>query len=183
MKKVTCCLAFGAACLLSAFDSHAQPSMGSAFGKGTNVINIGVGVGTTLYSSGSSGTFPPITASYERGIANGRFGIGGRITHTGAKWGGKQNYIRYSYTVVGVRGDYQFYTTDKLDTYGGLMLGYDLVTDQWHGDEDPGYKASGSSVAYSLFTGARYYLSPRIGRFGELGYGIAVLNPGLASKC
>jgi len=104
------------------------------------------------------------------------------IAHTGAKYGNKEDYLKYSYTVIGVRGNYHFYTTDKLDTYGGLMLGYDVVTDKWHGTGSADYKGSGSEAACSLFVGARYYFAPGIAVFAELGYSIAILNLGIAFK-
>lgn len=177
-KNILAALALATLCATA----RAQATGTPVFDKGTNVINLGIGLGTTLYGSGYDGTFPPITIAYERGIANGQFGIGGYLAHTGARYGDKHDYLKYAYTVIGIRGDYHFYMTDKLDTYGGLMLGYDIVTDKWHGEGEPVYKDSGSEAAYSLFVGARYYFAPSIGAFAELGYGIAVLNLGLAFK-
>src|SRR5690242_15284959 len=116
MKKYTLSLLLGAVALLFTFSSQAQSTDGSAFTKGSNIINLGIGLGTTLYATGYSGSFPPISISYDHGIANGRFGIGGYLAHTAAKWGDKQDYWKFSYTVIGVRGDYHFYTTDKFDT-------------------------------------------------------------------
>lgn len=46
-----------------------------SFDKGSNLINLGIGIGTTLYGSGYFGSFPPVSISYEQGIANGRWGI------------------------------------------------------------------------------------------------------------
>lgn len=177
MKK--CTLIVGMFMTLFAIQSNAQSE--TCFHKGSSVINLGVGLGTTLYSAGYSGSFPPISISYEQGIANGRWGIGGYLAHTGAKYGDKSDYWKFSYTVIGARGDYHFYTTDKLDAYGGLILGYDIVSDKWHGEGDGDeYKASGSSIVFAPFVGARYYFSTHIGAFAELGYGIAWLNLGLA---
>lgn len=92
----------------------------------------------------------------------------------------KNDYWRYSYTIIGVRGDYHFYTTDKLDTYGGLMLGYDIVSDKRHGEGDGAdSNASGSDASFSIYVGGRYFFNPHIGAFAELGYGIAWLNLGM----
>jgi hypothetical protein len=181
MKKYRLSLILGAALLLFAIGAQAQSSDATTFTKGTSVINVGIGLGTTLYGSGYTGSFPPISVSYEHGIADGRFGIGGYLAHTASKWGDSKDYWKFSYTVIGVRGDYHFYTTDKLDTYGGLMLGYDIVTDKWHGEgEESSWSGSGSGVAYSLFVGGRYYFNQHIGVFAELGYGVAWLNLGVA---
>ena len=166
------------ALLLFAVRSQAQTS--GCFDKGSSVINFGIGLGTTLYGSGYTGSFPPISVSYERGIADGRWGIGAYLAHTGAKYGDKSDYWKFSYTVIGARGDYHFYTTDKLDTYGGVILGYDIVSDKWHGEgESEEYDASGSSAVFAPFVGGRYYFSQHVGVFAELGYGIAWLNLGL----
>ncbi len=180
MKKYTFTMILGMATLLFAVKSQAQTEGSKVFQKGSSIINLGVGIGTTLYGSGYTGTFPPISLSYEKGIANGRWGVGGFLAHTGAKYGDKHNYWKYSYTIIGVRGDYHFYTTDKLDTYGGVMLGYDIVSDKWHGEgEEEVYNDSGSDASFSIFVGGRYFFSPNIGGFAELGYGIAWLNLGL----
>jgi hypothetical protein len=181
MKKYKLSLLLAAAALLCTLSSQAQSTDGTAFTKGSNIINLGIGIGTTLYGSGYTGSFPPISVSYERGIADGRFGIGGYLAHTSAKYGDKEDYWKYSYTVIGARGDYHFYTTDKLDTYGGVMLGYDIVNDKWHGGGEAGsYSASGSAAVFSIFVGGRYYFSQHVGAFAELGYGVAWLNLGLA---
>lgn len=180
MKKYTLTLILSAATLLFAFKSQAQTN-GKCFEKGSSIINLGIGIGTTLYGTGYTGTFPPISVSYEKGIANGRWGIGGFLAHTGAKYGDKTDYWKFSYTIIGIRGDYHFYTNEKLDTYGGVMLGYDIVSDKWHGEgEGNDFNASASTASFSIFVGGRYYFSDHIGVFAELGYGIAWLNLGLA---
>lgn len=181
MKKHTITFILGMAALMISFHGQAQSTGPKCFEKGTGILNLGVGIGATLYGSGYRASFPPISLSYEKGIANGRFGIGGLLAHTGAKYGDKSEYWKYSYTIIGVRGDYHFYTTDKLDTYGGAMLGYDIVTDKWHGEgSGDDYHDSGSSASFSIFVGGRYFFNPHVGVFAELGYGIAWLNIGIA---
>lgn len=181
MKKYGLTLILGMGALLLTLSTSAQNTPAKCFDKGSGIINLGIGLGTTLYSSGYSGAFPPVSISYEKGIANGRWGVGGYLAHTGARYGEKPDYWKFSYTVIGVRGDYHFYTTDKLDTYGGIILGYDIVSDKWHGEGDgDSYKASGSEVIFAPFIGGRYYFGDHIGVFAELGYGIAWLNLGLA---
>lgn len=180
MKKYTFTFILGIATLLFAIQSQAQTSDVKCFDKSSGIINLGIGLGTTLYGTGYNGTFPPVSLSYEHGIANGRFGVGGYLAHTGAKWGDKDDYWKFSYTVIGARGAYHFYTTDKLDTYGGVILGYDIVSDKWHGSgEENTYHASAGGMVFSPFVGARYFFAQHIGGFAELGYGIAWLNLGL----
>lgn len=127
------------------------------FQKGTTVLNLGVGVGSHI----------PVEASFEHGIVdglikreNGSIGIGGYVG-----W-----YNRNSFG-LGVRGAFHYQFVDKLDTYAGLMLGYDI-----HGG------TSASSLFPSAFAGARYYFVPSLAVYSELGYGISYLSVGLALK-
>lgn len=165
--------------------SHAQNSDQQTFGLGTKVVNVHLGIGSTLYSSGFKGTFPPISISYEQGIADGKWGVGGYLARTAAKWGYGGDFWKYSYTTIGARGAYHFYNTDKIDAYGGLMLGYNVVSSKWTGDSDDDYKdykASSSGLGYALFVGGRYYVADHIALSAELGYGIAILNIGASFK-
>lgn len=85
MQKLTKCFVAGLILFSFSLFAKAQSIEGAAFQKGSNVINLGIGIGTTLFGSGYHGTFPPPTLAYERGIANRRFGIGSYLAHTGAK--------------------------------------------------------------------------------------------------
>ncbi len=185
MKTISTAISFCFLLVLTSQSLVAQTTEDAAFGLGTKVVNIHLGLGSTLYSAGFKGTFPPIAISYEQGIADGKWGVGGYISRTGSKWGDGEDWWKYSYTTIGARGAYHFYTTDKLDTYGGLMLGYNIVSSKWSGSSDDGYrnfKASSSGVGYAIFVGGRYYFSDNIGVSAELGYGIAVLSLGASIK-
>ena len=183
MKRIFTVACIAAIALFGTQNASAQESQGSAFGEGTKVINLQLGLGSTLYGSGYRSTLPPLSISYEQGLKDGKIGVGAYLARTSAKWGDGADYWKFSYTIIGARGAYHFFTTDKLDTYGGLMLGYDIVSSKWKGESEGSmYKASGSGVAYSLFLGGRYYFSEKIGASAELGYGVSVLNIGLAFK-
>jgi hypothetical protein len=149
------------------------------FQKGTSVLNLGVGLGSHI----------PVEASFEYGVAdklingeNGSIGIGGYLayysysnSYTGGKW-------NYSDIVLGARGAFHYQFVEKLDTYAGLMLGYDIVSSKWKGDGVAIGSASASALALSAFLGARYYFTPKVAAYGELGYGIANLSVGVALK-
>lgn len=71
------------------FSLHAQ----NTFKKGDKVINLGIGLGSTLYSgSYYTNKFPPVSASFEVGVKDELFdeksslGICGYVGYTGAKW-------------------------------------------------------------------------------------------------
>ncbi len=90
---------------------------------------------------------------------------------------------KYSYLLIGARGQYHFdMNVDKLDFYGGVMLGYNIVSVSGF-ESLPGYTASSSSgLAIGLYLGGRYMFTEKIGGFAELGYSIAILNLGVTAK-
>jgi hypothetical protein len=164
-------------CFLACFAVAANAQ--DIFQKGTSVLNLGIGLGSHI----------PVEASYEYGIVdglidgeNGSIGLGGYVgwysysdSYAGGKWS-------YSDLVLGVRGAFHYQFVDQLDTYAGLMLGYDIASAKWKGDGPAFGTAAASAAALSAFVGARYYFSPSIAAYGELGYGIAYLSVGVALK-
>jgi hypothetical protein len=153
--------------------------------KGDKIINLGIGLGSYLGYSGYSQKIPPISGSFEYGIVDHLFddhsaiGVGGYLGYT--SW--KSKYKEHgdwtvSDLVIGVRGSFHYQFVDKLDTYAGVMLGYDIVS---YSDK-VGDSLGGSSAAFSTYVGARYYLSDNIAVYGELGYGVAALELGVAFK-
>ena len=171
-------------CLLAVAYSSAQ----SAFEKGSNVVNLGVGFGGNLYSgslyrgSGYS-RLPYVSLSFERCIIDNLFddksaiGVGGLVGFTSAKM---KDYWTSTDIAIGARGAFHYQFVDKLDTYAGVMIGYNINTWKWKGS---GSGSTGSSgLTWSTFVGARYYLTDAIGVFAEVGWGYTVLNAGLAFK-
>ena len=160
-------------------------SYGQYFKEKDKVLNLGIGLGSAIYASGSSTSMPPISASFEYGIKEGVgpgvIGIGGLLGYTSAKYDFLGGYTwKTSYTVIGVRGSYHLVDlADKLDAYGGLMLGYSIVSSS--GDFGT-YGAASSGANLSIFAGARYYFSDKFAAMAELGYGFAILNLGVAIK-
>lgn len=166
-----------------------------AFSQGDLVVNLGIGLGTNLYSgTGFKSTLPPISISGEYGVKEDfltsgmTLGLGGYFGFAGSKYEqtlGTFNWgYKYSYTVIGLRGAVHYPLVDKLDTYGGLMLGYNIVSGKETGDAPLGinYDATSSSVAFSIYVGGRYYFTDNFAAMAELGYGIAYLNLGVALK-
>lgn len=157
----------------------------STFHKGDKVLNVGIGLGSTLYSGSlyKSG-LPPLSGSLEYGVKDEvlekvAFGVGPYLAFSSYKW---SNYYRYTNVIVGARGQLHYPLVDKLDTYAGLLLGYNIVSVK---DLDPytgSFSGSASGVAWSLFVGGRYYFKDTFGVMAELGYGIAYFTIGIALK-
>jgi hypothetical protein len=163
----------------------------STFKQGDKVLNLGIGFGSTFYSgSGYKAGIPPISASLEFGVKDGvldkgSIGIGGYLGYSSHKWDYLNSGWGYKYTniIIGVRGVFHYPLVDKLDTYTGLLLGYNIATSKEFGNFVPGYNnASAGGVAYSWFVGGRYYFSDAFAGMLELGYGITYLNLGVALK-
>jgi hypothetical protein len=126
MKKIIAVLmvVFFAASQLGA----QQPS----FEKGSKVLNLGVGLGMLHVGSYYKTTVPPISVSWDIGIVDGilkkaAIGIGPYFGYSASKyevsgWGWKYNDI-----IVGVRGSFHYPFVDKLDTYAGVLLGWDII--------------------------------------------------------
>ena len=176
--------------ILSVVFASLTVSNAQIFRKGDGVVHFGLGLGSYLGGSGYSTTVPPILASAEFCITDGlidgdgRIGVGGYMAYTANKYTYHGNYgFDYSHFIIGVRGSFHYQFVDNLDTYAGIMTGYNAVSSSFFGDagttvvnpENGGFKNS-------LFVGARYYFNNNIAAFAELGYGIAALEFGVAIK-
>ena len=162
------------------------------FIKGDKVINVGLGIGSTLYSgTGYKTSLPPLSASFEVGVTElgpGIIGVGGYFGISSYKWedsyGGTTYGWKYSNIIIGARGNYHYSFAEKLDTYAGLMLGYNILNSKETGNWPSGYdySANSSSFIWAFYVGGRYYFSDSFAAMLELGYGIAWLNIGVAFK-
>ncbi len=190
MKKlVVICLGL----CFAVFQASAQQT---SFVQKDNVVGLGIGFGGTLYS-GYYGSgikrIPAISAYYERCIKDNLWdekssiGIGGLLGYASAKWdykGGDGSYgWKSSNIIIGARGALHYAFLDKLDTYTGLMLGYNIVSFKWTGNYSSWLGSSaGSEFTWAWFVGARYYFTDSFAAFAELGYGVAILNLGVSLK-
>jgi hypothetical protein len=163
----------------------------STFKQGDKVLNLGIGLGSTLYTgSYYKSSFPPLSASLEFGVKDGildkgSIGVGGYVAYSAHKWDYSNAwYYKYSNFIIGVRGVFHYPLLDKLDTYTGILLGYNIATSKEYGSSVFGYDYSASTggVVGAWFVGARYYFSDKFAVMGELGYGITYLNLGVALK-
>jgi hypothetical protein len=172
--------------LLSAITLTAQ----NTFNKGDKVLNLAVGIGNRLYTgSHYSGLTPPISASLEVGVKDNLFddksslGIGGFVGYAGAKWDQAGHGWKYSDYILGVKGALHYQLIDKLDTYTGILLGYDIVSAKWYGSGSEWVNTGSSSgFAWSWFLGGRYYFTDKVAGLIELGYGISYFKVGVALK-
>lgn len=157
----------------------------STFNKGDKALNLGVGIGSGYYAGWYTSRMPALSASLEFGVADniiekGVIGVGGYLGYASAKY---SNYWQTSNLVIGPRGSFHYPLVDKLDTYAGLFIGYNIVTTKDLDTPYTGlYATSASGLTSAAFIGARYYFKENLAVMGELGWGISYLTLGITLK-
>lgn len=165
-----------------------------SFSKNDKVINATLGFGSVLYSGSYYSTaIPPIAGSLELGVKdnflvdNLSLGIGGYLGYSQYKWDYYGWGWSYSNIIIGGRASLHFPLIDNFDTYGGMMLGFNLVSSNEYGlNNKKGViiheQTKSSRLLYSFYAGGRYYFTKNIAALGEIGYGISWINVGLSFK-
>lgn len=159
------------------------------FKKGDKVANLGIGFGNTFYTgSGYSTVIPAISGSFEYGIVdnlingnNGSIGVGGLIGYSSSRYKYQDYKHTYRDFVIGVRGSFHYQFIDKLDTYAGVGIGYDIVSSSANG-ELAGYSATSNSLFVGGYIGARYYFTENFAVMSELGYDVGIFKIGVSYK-
>ena len=188
MKKTTKVLILS---LILALSLPLAPMNAQIFDKGDVVLSFGLGLGATYYTGGwgYKTTVPPIFVAGDyclrEDLGPGNLGVGGYLGYSAYKYDYYDDWgVKYNTLIFGARGTYHFTDlVDKLDLYGGMMLGAEIVSNKEYGDwEGANYSANSSGVAFDIFAGARYYFTDSFGVMGELGYGISWLKIGVSLK-
>jgi len=155
------------------------------YDKNKTVLNAGIGFG--LAGIYGDATLPPISLGLQFGV-NEKISVGGMVgfstsTYDLGSFLGKNYEWDYTYIIVGARGEYHFLeTSDKLDAYAGLTLGYSVASVSEPSGYSGFYTAESGYFLYGVHVGARYALSNSLGVFGELGYGVGYLTAGVFFK-
>lgn len=157
--------------------------------KGDKLINIGIGLLKQLPGGSSEKlTIPPIPISFEYVIrndlfnGNGALGIGGFLGYTAAKQDSYYSY-KYSRLIIGARGYVHYAIVEKLDTYGGILLGYKSdISKIDYNDNSPDDKFTDGKTTLNIFAGCRYFFNDKIAGMAELGWGVSILCIGVSYK-
>jgi hypothetical protein len=174
-------------------DQQSGADVESTFVKGDKVFSVGLGLGSTLYTGRWYKTnIPPISLGVEVGVMDDfivedlTLGAGGYLGYSSSRYrdsfGGTTWGWDYSYIIVGGRAAVHYPLVEKLDTYTGLMLGFNITTSKSYGTYIGNSSANTGGIVYSWFAGGRYYLTDSFAVMGELGYGISYLTLGVALK-
>jgi hypothetical protein len=177
-----------------------------AYAMGKSYITAGYGVGNLaktvfkIYQSyeGYSTKFAgPFNLKYEYGLTE-KWGIGISLSYMSydVSWGGTTYDFDNDTTInikEGFKGstfrilpkfNYHFGGNDKFDPYFGFGVGFAARSYKFYSN-DPFTQAlelKGIPISSELTLGMRYYFSPNIGIFTELGTGSAIFQFGLALK-
>jgi hypothetical protein len=153
------------------------------------VINLGIGFGSTLYS----GTYysrgvPPVSISYEQAIVDqilekGVIGIGGWLGYTSYKYDYQGWGYKYSNFIFGATGSFHYPLLDKLDTYVGIGLGYNIASaDEFGVNTGWDYSSTSGGIVLAGMIGARYYFVEKFAAFIQAGYGVSYLTIGVSIR-
>ncbi|MEQ9442220.1 MAG: hypothetical protein RIG62_24475 [Cyclobacteriaceae bacterium] len=158
------------------------PSYGqTAYQHGDLMVNTGLGLGSSVYGGVS------LNANVEYFI-NDEVSLGGGFGYSGYS---RSYYfgdrLRINVFYFGPRGSYHFakaldITNEQLDLYAGVFVGFAVVTASYGGETITGYSGTPGAFGYDFFGGARYQFNPKIGAFGELGFGISIFQFGATFK-
>jgi hypothetical protein len=160
--------------------ASAQAKMGQGFGVGYNDVGAVIGLGGLNGASASFG------GRFEHAIknlpefGNGVLGIQAAFDYyswsddfNGAGFGYSWSY---KYIPIGVTANYHFKLDEpKIDPFVGLGLGYNIVSCNVSGtfNGDCGYSSGIYAIARA---GARYFFSPSMAAYGDVGAGGGALH-------
>lgn len=150
--------------------------------------DIGAGIHLGYFSAKtpklSDGTVTTVVDQFGSVIED--FGLCGLInicdTITTTQEGG---YDRYNVYTPGIRVAYHRKVMEQLDIYGSVVGGYNVIKKKRTGSSDADLNLFGNIPTFAYFTaaGARYFFSPKVAVYGEVGYGtLSVVNFGLTYR-
>lgn len=158
----------------------ARPAFAQGFEKGDLDVGPVIGVG------GISGAGLSFGGRVEKGIkdlpslGNGVLGVQGAFDYYSYDFEFSDSGI--SVIPISVMANYHLHLENrKLDPFVGLGLGYERVNFDCP-FEGFGCEISGSGVYFTGHAGLRYYVSPKMAAYFDVGAGAATLNVGLMFK-
>jgi len=168
-----------------ALSAQAKPAAPGNFGMGYTDVGPTIGLGGLGSASAAFGGRFEHAIKTLPDMGNGVLGIQAGVDYYSWSSGAIGGYNwSYKYIPVGVTANYHFALEDKrFDPFVGLGLGYNVVSCSWSGptigSNDCGYN---SGIYFIGKAGARYFFSPKMAVYGDVGAGAATLNLGLMFK-
>jgi len=159
----------------------AQAKSTGSFGLGYTDVGVVVGLGGVGGASASFGGRFEHAIKALPDMGNGVLGIQAAFDYY--SWSGGTGLGGYSwkYIPIGVTANYHFKLDEpKIDPFVGLGLGYQIITCDAPGL--PSGYCSNSAIYFIGRAGARYFFSPKMAAYGDVGAGGATLNLGIMFK-
>ncbi len=168
--------------------------------KGSFDITTGIGIIPTYTGKNAHTEIPALSiqAGYrvsENFSLNGYVGFSASTSTPKLLYDGIDSQISNKTTMLGLKGILHKNFTEKIEMYGGMLLGYSFFntkeTDMNTGLEvvrEPGTptpydpNAPKGQVLYSGFVGAKFWFKPKASVFAEFGYGISIMNLGFSFR-
>jgi len=173
MKKVLTLAALTALLIFAGTNK----TFAQAYQKGSNMLNVGLGIGAFGGGLGLIGSF-------EHGFTDAISG-GAILGYSSSSESGIYSY-GYRVLTIGARASYHFtellnINNDKLDLYAGAGLAYRNYS---YKDNSflAGYNPRSSRVTPIFHAGVRYFFKENIGVWAEGGYSVAALQGGVVFK-
>ena len=154
----------------------------SGYERDGTVISGSLGAG----ASGVQGTvdMPLRGFSADLGVTN-KISAGGFFGVASSSYDHGVETLTLGYTIIAVRDSYHLgdlFDIDKLDLYTGLSLGYNHVTLKSRSGDAVTGAGFGNSVVFGAHAGGRYFITPAIAGFAEVGYGLGNLTAGASVR-
>jgi hypothetical protein len=165
---------------LSTSNSFAQKSK-KPFHQGVWLAQVNIGLISGFYGNV---IVPPINFAIEKahnnefayGLFGGYASSRDEYTFLGEKYGWEYSY----FILAGSVSYHPDIDVKNVDVYGRAFLGYVFVSESSFGTYYYTVTARGSFATYGTYVGVTYFLSPKFGVQGEVGYGnIAILRFGI----
>jgi len=145
-----------------------------------------IGVGAHLgYFTAKTPSFSEGTVTTIVGQLGGDLGLCGILFECDTMFS-EGGYDKYTVYTPGVRLAYHRQVVENLDTYGSVVLGYNVIRSKRSGSDALDLTQFTNQIptfAYFTSAGVRYYFSQQWAAYGEVGYGtMTIVNVGLTYR-
>jgi hypothetical protein len=152
-----------------------------------------IGLVPTFVKDISSSEIPPIGLTLDYRI-NRRFSVGifggytKAMSHPDMLNDGKPMTFNTQFSMIGGRFAVHSTKFERWDVYGGMGINYTHSNiDVIDGDlsklkKHKHFKTSSGKMMMSAFIGTKYAVTPKVSIFGEVGYGISLINLGVSKR-
>lgn len=175
--------------------SFAQAGSDIGFKKGDIEVSAAVGLMNTFVDKNTTAPLPPLSlnVSYrlKETLSIGTYMGYSRTVYNGGTINDNDDPVvpelTNNYFQLGLRFGGHF-TQGRVDFYGGAMVGYNFSINESDNLETGGRLEGivvddyADIVIFSGHIGAKYLFSEHLGIFGEVGYGVSLINVGVTTR-